>query len=66
VGLRFELRGLHLQASSLLLQPTPPVHFALVILEMESLKLFAWASLNLDLPNLSLPISKDYEAPVPS
>jgi hypothetical protein len=38
VGLGFELR-----ASCLQVLGTPPVHFALVILEMESPGLLAWA-----------------------
>jgi hypothetical protein len=33
---------------------TPPIHFSLVILEMESQELFAWASLKHEPPNLSL------------
>jgi hypothetical protein len=38
----------------------PPVHFALVILEMESCELFAWAVSNLEPPDLSIPTSQDY------
>jgi hypothetical protein len=36
---------------------TPPVHFALVILEMRSLELSPWLASNLNPPNLSLPSS---------
>jgi hypothetical protein len=47
---------------------TPPVHYTLVILEMEVIKLFAWLASNSDPPDLSLPSSKDYkhESPTPS
>jgi hypothetical protein len=43
--LGFELRALHLQSRCLTAWATPPLHFALVILEVESLELFAWAGL---------------------
>jgi hypothetical protein len=36
---------------------TPPVHFTLVILEMGSYKLFTWAGLDCDPPDLCLPSS---------
>jgi hypothetical protein len=39
---------------------TPPVHFALVILEMGSCELFPWTGLKWDPPDLSLPSSWDY------
>jgi hypothetical protein len=44
VGLGFELSFV-LAKQVLYAQVTPPVYFALVILEMGSLKLFAWAGL---------------------
>jgi hypothetical protein len=43
--LGFELRALCLQSRYSITWATPPVHFALVILEMESCELFALASL---------------------
>jgi hypothetical protein len=48
VGLGFELRALQVQSrySALHLNHTPPVHFALVILEMWLHELFAWAGLD--------------------
>jgi hypothetical protein len=45
VGLVFELRASHLQSSCSTSLATPPVHFALVILEMESQDLFAYFAL---------------------
>jgi hypothetical protein len=45
VGLGFELRVLGLKAGALKAGTLPPVHFALVILEIWSLKLFAQAGL---------------------
>jgi hypothetical protein len=44
VGLGFELRALYLQSLLSTTWGTRPVHIALVILELVSLKLFAWAS----------------------
>jgi hypothetical protein len=41
VGLEFELRASHLQIRHSTTLANPPVHFALVILEMESHELFA-------------------------
>jgi hypothetical protein len=46
VGQGFELKDLHLQ-SRCCASAIPPVHFALVILEMGSQKLFAWAGLKM-------------------
>jgi hypothetical protein len=46
VGLGFELRVSPLQESPTTCA-TPPVHFALIILEMESHELFAWAGFEL-------------------
>jgi hypothetical protein len=40
-GLELEFKASHLQSRL----STPPVHFALVILEMRSYELFAWAGL---------------------
>jgi hypothetical protein len=57
MGLGFELRALYLQSRSSTPWAIPPVHFALVILEMESHKLFAWLVLNHNPPDLSLPSS---------
>jgi hypothetical protein len=51
----FELRAN--KAGALPLEPHKPVHFALVILEMRSLKLFPWLALNQDPLDLSLPSS---------
>jgi hypothetical protein len=45
VGLGFELRVSNLQSSCSSASATHPTHFALVILEMESLKLFAQVTL---------------------
>jgi hypothetical protein len=45
VGLGFEPRALHLQSRHSTAWATPPVHFALVILEMWSHELLAWAGL---------------------
>jgi hypothetical protein len=42
VGLGFELRASHLHSSCI---ATPPVHFALGILEVGSRELFAWVGL---------------------
>jgi hypothetical protein len=57
VGLEFELRALHLKM--LCWGATPPVHFALVILEMESpiQNYLQDLALNLDPPDLSFPSS---------
>jgi hypothetical protein len=44
-GPGFEFRALCLQSRYSTNWPTPPVYFALVILEMECHKLFAWAGL---------------------
>jgi hypothetical protein len=48
VGVGFELRASCLQSGCSTTCATPPVHFALVILEMESLELFAQADLELE------------------
>jgi hypothetical protein len=45
MGLEFELRALHLQSKCSITGATPPVCFALVILEMGALELFAQAGL---------------------
>jgi hypothetical protein len=45
VGLGFTLRALLLESRHSTARATPPVHFAEVILEMGSHKLFAWADL---------------------
>jgi hypothetical protein len=42
LGLGFELRPLHLQSRHSTAWAMIPVHFALVILEIGSLKLFSW------------------------
>jgi hypothetical protein len=47
VGLGFEVRASWLQSRCFTASATPPVHFALVILEMRFLKLFVWACLEL-------------------
>jgi hypothetical protein len=41
----FELRSSHLHSRPSTTWATPPVHFALVILEIGSHELFAWAGL---------------------
>jgi hypothetical protein len=45
VGLGFEFRASHLQSRDYSPWDTPPAYFALVILEMGSHDLFAWAGL---------------------
>jgi hypothetical protein len=45
VGLGFELRTWCLQNRHSTARATPPAHFALLILEMGSQELFAWAGL---------------------
>jgi hypothetical protein len=55
VGLGFELRASNCQAKYFTTSATPLVHFALVILEIGSHELFAWASLELWSSYLSLP-----------
>jgi hypothetical protein len=45
VGLEFEFRASHLQSRHSTAWDTPPVHFPLVILEIESCKLFTQAGL---------------------
>jgi hypothetical protein len=47
MGLGFELKPLHLQTRCSTTWTTPPVHFALVILEMGTRELFAQAGLEL-------------------
>jgi hypothetical protein len=47
VGLQFELRASHVQSRLSTAQATPAVHFALVILEIGSLKLFAQTGIKL-------------------
>jgi hypothetical protein len=56
LGLGFELRASHLQSRQSASWATPPVHFPLVILEMQVLWTFCpWLVLNGDPPNLSFP-----------
>jgi hypothetical protein len=56
VGLGFALRASHLQTGALPLEPhLQPIHFALVIVEVGSHKLFTRLALNRDPPGLSLP-----------
>jgi hypothetical protein len=45
VGLGLKLRASHLQSRCSTYSSTPPVHFAVVILEMGSQELFGWAAL---------------------
>jgi hypothetical protein len=60
VGLEFELRTSHLQSKYSTTRATLPVHFALVILEMEILLIICpgWPQI-VDPPNLSFPNSWD-------
>jgi hypothetical protein len=53
VGLEFEIRASHLQSRHSTPRATPPVCFALAVLEMEPR-----LALNLSLPYLSLPSNK--------
>jgi hypothetical protein len=41
MGLQFEVKALRLQSSISTIRGTPPVYFALSVLEMKSLRLFA-------------------------
>jgi hypothetical protein len=67
VGLGFELRASHLQSSCSTASATPPVHFALVILEMGLVNSLPRLTSNLHPYDLSLPSSWDYrlDAPAP-
>jgi hypothetical protein len=47
LGAEFWLRASHFQSSTCKKGATPPVHFAVVILQMGSCELFAWACLKL-------------------
>jgi hypothetical protein len=57
VGLGFELRALHLQSRCFVTSATPPVYFALAILEMGVSNYLPKLASNLDPPHLSLPSS---------
>jgi hypothetical protein len=57
-----ELRALCLQSRCFFTWATPLVHFALVILEIESHKLLAWLTSNCNPPDFSLPSSSNYRS----
>jgi hypothetical protein len=68
VGIRFEVRALHLQSRCSTTWAMPPVCFVLVILEKDLVNYLPELASNCDSPHLSLPRSQDYryELPVPS
>jgi hypothetical protein len=56
MGMKFQVRASHLQSRRSITRASPAFHFALVILEMGSLKIFARIGLELRDPlDLSLP-----------
>jgi hypothetical protein len=50
----------HLQSRCFTTWATPPVYFVLIILEMESRELFAWAGLELWSSQSQVPSSQNY------
>jgi hypothetical protein len=62
MGLRFELRVLCSQSRYSITWAMPPVHFVLVILEMGSWELFAWAGLKQDQVARITSVSHQYPA----
>jgi hypothetical protein len=53
-------QGFVLESRCSIFWATPPVHFAVIILEMGSLELFPGLALNLGPPYLNLPSRQDY------
>jgi hypothetical protein len=65
MGVRFELRTLCLQSRPSTTWTTPPVHFALDVLEMGSCKCMSGLALNRNPSNFGLPNSYDYRCEPP-